>query len=202
MSSDRGVLRERSTPPSEHLSAEFALSTKHKKCIQVTYCVYENDYACRLTCFRYIYSAIIWYIYLYILDIYICVCVRGGARALCTYMAVILCLCVSSAVFPARTCTWIAYYDGDLIFMSFCFPCDVWSADPIEKFHKYNLKIGSWNIGGDAKVKCEHEDVTRVIKSHDIFAILESWLDHEDLCPLLKIVLISEARVKRNPMPK
>ena len=50
-------------------------------------------------------------------------------------------------------------------------------------FDKYNLKIGSWNIGGNAKVKCEHDDVTPVIKSHDIFAILESWLDHKEPCP-------------------
>ena len=72
------------------------------------------------------------------------------------------------------------------MFMSFCFPCDVWSADSIEMFDKYNLKIGSWNIGGNAKVKCEHDDVTWIIKSHDIFAILESWLDHEESCPRIE----------------
>ena len=35
-------------------------------------------------------------------------------------------------------------------------------------------------------MKCEHRDVIRVIEKHDIFAILESWLDPEDACPKIK----------------
>ena len=46
-----------------------------------------------------------------------------------------------------------------------------------------NLKIGSINIGGNAKVRCLCPDVVEIINSHDIFVILESWLGADDSCP-------------------
>ena len=46
-----------------------------------------------------------------------------------------------------------------------------------------NLKIGSLNIGGNAKVKCLCPDVVEIVNSHDIFVILESWLGADDSCP-------------------
>jgi len=52
-------------------------------------------------------------------------------------------------------------------------------------YSKYNLKIGSLNIGGNAKVKCQSADIADIIKQHDIFAILESWLDTNDSCPTI-----------------
>ena len=52
-------------------------------------------------------------------------------------------------------------------------------------FQKYNLKVGSLNIGGNAKLKCTDNDVINVIQRHDIFAILESWLDPDDACPTI-----------------
>ena len=48
---------------------------------------------------------------------------------------------------------------------------------------KCNLKIGCLNIGGNARVKCFSDDITEIIKSHDIFIIVESWLGKNDNCP-------------------
>ena len=48
-----------------------------------------------------------------------------------------------------------------------------------------NLKIGSLNIGGNAKVKCTCPDVVEIVNSHDIFVILESWLGSDDICPYI-----------------
>ena len=42
------------------------------------------------------------------------------------------------------------------------------------------LKLGCLNIGGNAKLKCMTEDIQKIIKQHDVFAIVESWLDPKD----------------------
>ena len=66
-------------------------------------------YVCRLTRSRYIYSPIIRHMCMYILHIYIyicvCVCVCEVVRGRYVHLWQLLCLCVSAAVFPARTCT-------------------------------------------------------------------------------------------------
>ena len=46
-----------------------------------------------------------------------------------------------------------------------------------------NLKIGCLNIGGNAKMKCESDDIIKLIKDHHIFMIQESWLSPDDVCP-------------------
>ena len=52
-------------------------------------------------------------------------------------------------------------------------------------FDKYNLKLGCLNIAGNANVKCRNDDIIRMISRYDIFAVLESWLDPENACPLI-----------------
>ena len=52
-------------------------------------------------------------------------------------------------------------------------------------FDKYNLKLGCLNIAGNANVKCRNDDIIRMISRYDIFAVLESWLDPEDACPVI-----------------
>ena len=60
---------------------------------------------------------------------------------------------------------------------------------------KLTLKIGSLNIGGNAKSKCESDDIQRLINQHDIFILLESWLGPDDACP--KIASYSNFRNER-----
>ena len=50
-------------------------------------------------------------------------------------------------------------------------------------FLKTDLKLGSLNIEGNANYKCQTEDLQKIIKNHDIFVILETWLDSSDNCP-------------------
>ena len=45
------------------------------------------------------------------------------------------------------------------------------------------LKVGSLNIQGSAKLKCETDDIKNHISKHHIFVIIESWLDKNDACP-------------------
>ena len=35
------------------------------------------------------------------------------------------------------------------------------------------------------KMKCAHNDIMKLIKNHDIFAVLESWLEPEESCPTI-----------------
>ena len=62
------------------------------------------------------------------------------------------------------------------------------------------LKLGSLNIQGSAKVKCETTDVINIIKKHHIFAIQESWLEKGDACP--KIPSFTNFRTERKKHPK
>ena len=48
------------------------------------------------------------------------------------------------------------------------------------------LKIGCLNIGGNAKNKCETDELQQKIKNHDIFVILESWLDKSENVATIK----------------
>ena len=51
---------------------------------------------------------------------------------------------------------------------------------------KSALKIGCLNIGGNAKTKCETGELQQKNKNHDIFVILESWLDKSENVPTIK----------------
>ena len=42
------------------------------------------------------------------------------------------------------------------------------------------LKLSWLNIGGNAKLKCMTDDIQKIIKEHDVFVIVESWLDSKD----------------------
>ena len=45
------------------------------------------------------------------------------------------------------------------------------------------LQLGSLNIQGSAKTKCETMDVKQLIFKYDIFVLVESWLEKSDVCP-------------------
>ena len=78
------------------------------------------------------------------------------------------------------------------------YPCSahlVWGED---MFAKYNLRIGCLNIGGNAKMKCTHNDIVKLIGNHDIFTILESWLDPDDACPSVPGYINFRSERKRN----
>ena len=45
------------------------------------------------------------------------------------------------------------------------------------------LKLGCLNIGGNAKLKCTTDDIQKIIKQHDVIAIVESWLDPKERIP-------------------
>ena len=63
-----------------------------------------------------------------------------------------------------------------------------------------SLKLGSLNIQGSAKVKCETTDIIRLIEKHHIFSICETWLEKGDACPL--IPLYTPFRTERKKHPK
>ena len=48
---------------------------------------------------------------------------------------------------------------------------------------KFALKIGSLNIEGGLKSKWKTPDIQELIKRHDIFCFIESWLGPDDSCP-------------------
>ena len=52
-------------------------------------------------------------------------------------------------------------------------------------YSRYNMKIGCHNIGGNAKLKCQTPDIIDIINKHDLFAVMESWLDRDDSCPVV-----------------
>ena len=52
-------------------------------------------------------------------------------------------------------------------------------------YNRYNIKIGCHYFGGNAKLKCQTPDVIDIISKHDIFAVMESWLDKGDSCPVM-----------------
>ena len=53
-------------------------------------------------------------------------------------------------------------------------------------YRKCSLKIGCLNIGGNAKMKCTTPDIIDIIKRHDIFIVIETWLGSQDACPQIK----------------
>ena len=63
-------------------------------------------------------------------------------------------------------------------------------------YRKCNLKIGCLNIGGNAKMKCVSPDLVGIITKHDIFIVLETWLEGQDQCP--KIDGFMNFRSERN----
>ena len=63
-----------------------------------------------------------------------------------------------------------------------------------------SLKIGSLNLQGGAKTKCETTDIQNKIKSHHIFVIEESWLEKQDKCP--QIPSYATFRTERKKHPK
>ena len=50
-------------------------------------------------------------------------------------------------------------------------------------YGKCNLKIVCLNIAGNAKMKCVSPDLVGIISKHDIFIVLETWLEEQDHCP-------------------
>ena len=71
------------------------------------------------------------------------------------------------------------------------------------RFHmrlNLSLKIGSLNIQGSAKVKCETEDLSKLIKKHHIFVIEESWLEKGDACP--RVSSFTSFRTERKKHPR
>ena len=54
------------------------------------------------------------------------------------------------------------------------------------KIKKTSLKFGCLNIEGNAKTKCTTADVKDKVNNHDIFVIVESWLDPADFIPEIK----------------
>ena len=63
-----------------------------------------------------------------------------------------------------------------------------------------SLKVGSLNIQGSAKIKCETADIISLIEKHHIFVIEESWLEKGDACP--KIPSYTPFRTERKKHPK
>ena len=63
-----------------------------------------------------------------------------------------------------------------------------------------SLKIGSLNIQGSAKIKCETEDLSKLIHKHHIFIIEESWLEKGDACP--KFSSYTSFRTERKKHPR
>ena len=62
------------------------------------------------------------------------------------------------------------------------------------------LKIGSLNIQGSAKIKCETDDIIKLVQRHHIFVIEESWLEKGDACP--KISSYTPFRTERKKHPR
>ena len=65
-----------------------------------------------------------------------------------------------------------------------------------------SLKIGSLNIQGSAKSKCETEDIQNLIKKHHIFVIEESWLEKNDACPVIPSYTPFRSERKKHPRAK
>ena len=62
------------------------------------------------------------------------------------------------------------------------------------------LKIGSLNIQGSAKIKCETSDVLKLIEKYHIFILEESWLEKGDACP--RIPSYTPFRTERKKHPR
>ena len=117
---------------------------------------------------RYTYVCIHRYVWLY-MDVYagICSCEWG------TYIF----------LFLSPTCK---------VKMSYIWPCTVrrlldilceWLPLFTNMIERSALKLGCLYIGGNAKLKCMTDDIQKIIKQHDVFAIVESWLDPKDKIP-------------------
>ena len=59
------------------------------------------------------------------------------------------------------------------------------------------MKIGCLNIGGNAKLKCQTPDIIDIISKHDLFAVMESWLDRDDSCPVVPMVMQISVVIER-----
>ena len=64
------------------------------------------------------------------------------------------------------------------------------------------LKIGCLNIGGNAKMKCESDDIITLIEKHHIFMIQESWLGPDDICPSVPSYSVFRTERKRHTRAK
>ena len=64
------------------------------------------------------------------------------------------------------------------------------------------LKLGCLNIGGNAKLKCMTDDIQKIIKQHDVIAIVESWLDPKERIPRVDGYINFRSDRKNNPGPK
>ena len=64
------------------------------------------------------------------------------------------------------------------------------------------LQLGSLNIQGNAKIKCESPDIIDLIANHHIFVICESWLDKSDSCPAIPSYSNFRSERKRHPKAK
>ena len=67
---------------------------------------------------------------------------------------------------------------------------------------KVFLKIGSLNIQGSAKIKCETADIRNLIAKHHIFIIEESWLEKKDACPVMPSYTSFRSERKKHPRAK
>ena len=65
-----------------------------------------------------------------------------------------------------------------------------------------SLKIGSLNLQGSAKIKCETSDLQNLIKNHHIFVMEESWLEKKDQCPKIPSYAIFRTERKKHPKAK
>ena len=64
------------------------------------------------------------------------------------------------------------------------------------------LQLGSLNIQGNAKIKCESPDIIDLIANHHIFVICESWLDKSDSCPAIPSYSNFRSERERHPKAK
>ena len=64
------------------------------------------------------------------------------------------------------------------------------------------LKLGSLNIQGNARVKCETEEIKKLITKHHIYVIEESWLNKNDSCPLVSGYTPFRSERKKHPKAK
>ena len=69
-------------------------------------------------------------------------------------------------------------------------------------YEKYNLRIGSLNIEGGLHIKAETSDIQNIVKDHDIFIFLETWLERHHSCPAISGYSVFRSERKRHVKAK
>ena len=112
---------------------------------------------------------------------------------------------MTDCIFSKNMCIFVCYSIGAyvlsiyrfLLRMSITVCFALYSIQiPKRMYGKCNLKIGCLNIGGNANVKCVSPDLVGISSKHDIFIVLETWLEGQDQCP--KIDGFMNFRSERN----